>query len=233
MNVLAVGAHPDDIEFLCAGTLALFAKQEHNVFMCHLLSGDLGHEKIPSDELRKIRRQEAIDAASIIGAESLTLDIGDMKAHDDDQTRVKMAEIIRIADPDIIITHSPNDYHSDHIATGKIVFSASFSSTLPQLKTDNPPNGKITPIYYMDTMAGVNFLPEEYVDITEVIETKKEMLLCHKSQVEWLKNHHKIDMVEYLYTAARFRGIQCDVKYAEAFQMLKVWGRNTAIRLLP
>lgn len=233
MNILAVGAHPDDLESLCAGTLALYAKQGHNVFMCHACNGNLGHEQIPRDELREIRREEAINSAKVIGAESITLDIDDSAIYDNHETRLKMAEIIRIADPDVIITHSPDDYHPDHIATSKIVFSASFASTLPQLKTETPNNRKITPIYYMDTMAGINILPEEYVDITEIIETKKEILLCHDSQIEWLKSHHKMDMIEYLYSIARFRGIQCDVKYAEAFRKLNVWGRNVPKRLLP
>ncbi len=233
MNVLAVGAHPDDIEFFCGGTLILYAKQGHKVFMCHLLNGDLGHEEIPSDELREIRRQEAIESAKIIGAQSLTTDVGDLKAYDTDEMRIKTAEIIRIANPDIIITHSPNDYHSDHNSTSEIVFGASFASTLPQLKTENPRNDKITPIYYMDTAAGINFSPEEYVDITEVIETKKAMLFCHNSQIKWLKNHHKIDMEEFLYTTARFRGIQCDKKYAEGFKKFNAWGRNITKRVLP
>ena len=233
MNILAVGAHPDDLEFLCAGTLALYAEQGHKIFMCHALNGNLGHEKIPPDELRKIRRQEAINSAKIIGAESLTIDIDDMKAYDNDETRLKMAEIIRIANPDLIITHSPNDYHLDHVATNKIVLAASFASTLPQLKTKTPNNDKITPIYYMDTMAGLNFSPEYYIDITNTIETKKKMLLSHESQIEWLKNHHLIDMVEYMYSISRFRGIQCNVQYAEAFSKYNVWGRIVPEKLLP
>ncbi len=233
MNVLAVGAHPDDLELLCGGTLALYSQNGHKIFMCQALNGNLGHEKIPRDELRDIRRQEAINAAKIINAESMTIDIDDMDIHDTQETRLKMAEIIRKADPDVIITHSPDDYHTDHNITSGVVFNSSFASTLPQLKTETPCNKKITPIYYMDTVVGVNFQPEEYVDITDVIEIKKEMFSCHKSQVSWLKEHHKIDMIEFMYSFARFRGMQCGVKYAEGFKQLKVWGRIFPKRFLP
>lgn len=142
MNVLAIGAHPDDLELLCGGTLALYSQNGHKVFMCHAVNGNLGHEIIPRDELRNIRRQEAINAAKIINAESMTIDIDDMDIHDTQETRLKMAEIIRKADPDIIITHSPDDYHTDHKITSGIVFNASFASTLPQLKTETPCNKK-------------------------------------------------------------------------------------------
>ena len=233
MNILGIGAHPDDLEFQCSGTLALFAQQGHKVFMCHALNGNLGHEEIPSGELRDIRRQEAIDAAKVIGAVSLTADIDDMSILETPETRLKIVDIIRKADPDLIITHPPNDYHPDHFITGKVTFSASFASTLPQLVTEEINNGKVTPIYYMDTLGGVDSNPDEYVDITDVMEIKKEMLECHKSQISWMKEHHKTDLMEFMVSIARFRGIQCDVKYAEGFKRLAVWGRQTTKRLLP
>ena len=233
MNVLAVGAHPDDIEFLCSGTLTLYAQKGYKVFMCHSTNGNLGHLLIPRDELREIRRQEAIDAAKVIGAVSLTTDINDMEIFDNAETRLKIAEIIRKADPDLIITHSSNDYHPDHFITGQVTFHASFASSLPQLVTETKPNRNVTPLFYMDTMAGINFHPEEYVDITDVIEIKKEMLSCHKSQMTWLKEHHNIDMIEFMFSIARFRGIQCNAKYAEGFRKLDVWGRQTVTRILP
>lgn len=233
MNILAVGAHPDDLEFLCAGTLILYAKEGHRVFMCHTLNGNLGHEEIPRDELREIRRQEAINSAKVINAESFTIDINDTEIYDNHETRIKMVEIIRKSNPDVIITHSPNDYMQDHFITGQVVYNASFLSTLPQFKTETPRNQNVPPIYYMDTLAGVNFQPEEYVDITDVIEIKKEMLNCHKSQVSWLKEHHKIDMMEYIFSIARFRGIQCGVKYAEGYRKHYAWGRISPKRVLP
>jgi LmbE family N-acetylglucosaminyl deacetylase len=110
---------------------------------------------------------------------------------------------------------------------------ASFSVAVPQLKTRNKFYPKIVPVYYMDTLAGVNFLPTEYVDISDVIETKKKMLLCHKSQVVWMKEHDKIDFIDFMMTITKFRGLQANVKYAEAFRKADVWPRNITKRLLP
>ena len=233
MNILAVGAHPDDLESLCGGTLVLYAKQGHKVFMCHAVNGNLGHETIPRDELSEIRREEAINAAKVIGAESFTLDIDDMGIYDGHETRMKMVEVIRKADPDVILTHAPNDYMPDHFNTSKLVFNSSFMSTLPLVETETPRNRKVSPLYYMDNVMGVDFQPNEYVDITDVIKIKEEMFRCHKSQLEWLKEHHNIEVIEYMYTVARFRGLQCDRKYAEGFKRVNMWGRITPERLLP
>jgi LmbE family N-acetylglucosaminyl deacetylase len=117
--------------------------------------------------------------------------------------------------------------------TSRIAFDASFIATLPHTKTEHPHHDKVTPIYYMDTVAGVSFEPEEYVDVTDSFDTKIEMLKKHSSQVRWLRNHDKIDIVEFVETVARFRGLQCGVRCAEAFSHVHAWPRNPTKRYLP
>ena len=85
----------------------------------------------------------------------------------------------------------------------------------------------------MDTIAGTNFIPEVYVDITETLEQKRQALLCHESQVKWMRDHDNMDVVEFIETAARARGLQCGVQYAEGFQIAKLWPRLSTQRLLP
>lgn len=85
----------------------------------------------------------------------------------------------------------------------------------------------------MDNVCGVNFLPTFYVDITATFETKKQMLSCHASQLKWLKEHDKMDMLETIEIVAGFRGLDCQAKYAEGFREYEVWGRRVAKRLLP
>ena len=85
----------------------------------------------------------------------------------------------------------------------------------------------------MDTLAGVGFTPEEYVDITDTIDIKIRMLECHESQMTWMREHDKIDMAEFVTSVARFRGLQCGVRYAEGFRRLRVYPRMTPDRLLP
>jgi len=234
MNVLAVGCHPDDIEVACAGTLAKYVKQGSKVIMCHVTNGNLGHKIIEPDELREIRIKEAQNSGKKIGAEVLTCDIGDLLVYGDckDQ-RDKVVDVIRYADPDIIITHSPNDYMPDHIAVSKLVFDAAFTATLPHYETLHKNNEKITPIYYMDTLAGINFLPTEYVDISGEIDTKLEMLECHVSQMKWMRDHDNIDFADFVKTCAKYRGLQCGAKFAEAFTQCYAWPKLAAKRFLP
>jgi LmbE family N-acetylglucosaminyl deacetylase len=91
----------------------------------------------------------------------------------------------------------------------------------------------IVPLYYMDTLAGVNFLPTEYVDISSTIEEKLQALDCHQSQIRWMMEHDKIDFLEFVRTCSRFRGLQCGSLYAEGFRQCMTWPRLTTKRLLP
>jgi LmbE family N-acetylglucosaminyl deacetylase len=233
MKILAVGAHSDDLEILCAGTLARYSHEGHKVIMAHLCKGDKGHHHIPPDELAKIRDEEAVSSASIIGAEHINLGIEDLDVYLEREQVSACVELIRQTRPDIIITHSPDDYMPDHTVTSELIFNSSFIATLPHTKTKHKYFEKMTPIYYMDTLAGVKFHPTEYVDISDTFSTKKEMLSCHQSQLKWLKEHDKIDILEFIEIAAKSRGLQCGVLYAEGFRKAEVWGRNTTKRLLP
>ena len=85
----------------------------------------------------------------------------------------------------------------------------------------------------MDNLAGVNFIPTEYVDISDQIDLKLEMLECHVSQLKWMRDHDHIDFAEFVRSCSRFRGIQCGVGYAEAFTQEYAWPKVTTKRLLP
>ncbi len=233
MRVLAVGAHPDDLELLCAGTLAKYADQGHEVIMAHLCSGNMGGLNIDPQELARTRDAEAKAAAKLINAQALGPIAGDLDLYPTEQMRIKTVDIIRQAKPDLIFTHSPDDYMPDHLISSQLVFEASFTATLPLYKTDLPAHENITPIFYTDTLTGLGFEPTDYVDISDYIETKKKMFLCHQSQFQWIEDHHKTEPTDMLETVAKFRGFQCGVAYAEGFRKLNVWGRLKTDRLLP
>jgi LmbE family N-acetylglucosaminyl deacetylase len=233
MRVLGVGAHPDDLEILCGGTLAKYARQGHDVFMCHVCRGDKGHFEIPPDELARIRDEEARRAAAIINARTFGPFADDLDLFVTREMILRLVEVIRETKPDIIITHSPDDYMPDHIAASHIVFSASFTATLPHFRTRSEAHTKVTPIYHTDVLAGVGPAPTEYVDITDTFDVKRQMLSEHKSQITWLKSHDNVDVLEYIETIAKFRGLQCGVKYAEGFRQVRTWGRIIPNRLLP
>jgi LmbE family N-acetylglucosaminyl deacetylase len=92
---------------------------------------------------------------------------------------------------------------------------------------------KVPVVLLMDTMAGVGFLPERYVDISDVIQTKRDMLLCHQSQNEWLKNFGHVEYLELIDVCCRYRGLQCGVRFAEGFQTWKVWLGQVPEPILP
>lgn len=234
MNVLAIGCHPDDIECQCAGTLAKCVQRGDKVTVCHVANGNLGHEIIPPDELRIMRRDEARNAGKLAGIEVVTCDIGDLMVYDSQKEQVdKVVDIIRQTQPDFIITHDPDDYMPDHVAVSKLVFAASFAASVPNYKTSVPGKAAVTPIYYMDNFAGINFLPTEYVDITDTVDLKMEMLECHVSQMKWMRDHDHIDFAELIKSVARFRGIQSGVQYAEAFKQCYAYPKVTTKRMLP
>ncbi len=234
MNILAIGCHPDDLEIGCAGTLAKCAERGDRVIMCHVANGNLGHVVIMPDELREMRTKEAENAAALIGAESINIDVGDMHVEASERETInRLIEVVRYAKPDLIITHNPDDYMRDHQQTSQLAFHASFGSSIPHIQTATEAYGEIVPIFYMDTLAGINFVPTEYVDVTETIETKLKMLACHESQIKWMLEHDKIDFIDFVRTCSKYRGLQCGVPYAEGFRQYAGWPRFSTKRLLP
>lgn len=236
MNVLAIACHPDDLEIGCGGTLAKYASLGHNVTMVHVANGNKGHKVIGPEELRLIRAGEAQRSGALIGAKVFSMDVDDLLVKSDQDTLIyKLVDVIRTVQPDVIITHPPEDYMKDHMEVSKAVFDASFAATVPHYVTEVAvPDGlKPSPIYYMDTLAGVGFLPTEYVDITDTIETKIAMNAAHESQIKWLYEHDGIDFLDFVRTVSKFRGLQCGAAYAEGFVQCKAWPRLTTTRLLP
>jgi LmbE family N-acetylglucosaminyl deacetylase len=234
MNVLVISAHPDDVEINCAGTLKKFIDRGDKVTMCNLCNGDLGHTVIQPAELGQIRLQESKKSAAIIGAEHIWGGFADWSLFDQDrEARDKVTDIIRQTNPQLIITHSPDDYHADHVATSKLVFAASFGASIPNYKTKTDKVVNVCPVYYMDNLGGFHFTPTEYVDISEEIDAKLQMLSCHESQLKWMLEHDRIDFSETVRTYSRMRGLQAGVMYAEGFVQMQGWGRMTTQRLLP
>jgi N-acetylglucosamine malate deacetylase 1 len=234
VRVLAIGAHPDDLEILCGGTLARYVAEGHEVVMAMVANGDLGSFVHARGEIAGLRAEEARASAGVAGAEHIGLGIsdGEVNAASPEHRRM-VIDLIRDVGPDVILTHAPNDYMTDHNETSKLVFDTSFLATLPLLETTRPHHGVVTPLIYMDTVSGLQFDPTEYVDISDHLETKLAMLGEHRTQLDWLRDHDGVDMLEQLRTVARFRGLQCGVEYAEAFRPCNVWLRATTKRLLP
>lgn len=219
MRILAVGAHPDDLEILCAGTLAKYTDRGDQVFMAISTNGEVGSPTLPKEEIAQIREKEARASAGVIGAELHWLGYPDEFLYDNEEVRLRYIDLVRETRPDIVITHDPlHDYHPDHLTTGRILWNIRVMTTVPNIKTKHQPCSKIPALYFMDTIAGINFSPEEYVDITPTIEKKKKMLASHESQAAWLKDQYDMSYIEFMEICSGFRGIQSGVRYAECFR---------------
>jgi LmbE family N-acetylglucosaminyl deacetylase len=234
MRVLAVGAHPDDLVILCGGTLARYAAAGHEITMVDVTRGDRGSFVHTSEEIARIRASESARAAETIGATYVGLGLSDGEVFSQERAqRALVIDLIRDARPDVIITHSPNDYMADHNEVSRLVFDASFLATLPLLETARAAHDQVTPLFFLDTLAGLDFRPTEWVDISETIETKLDMLRAHESQLRWLREHDGVDIVEQVRTTSAFRGNQAGVTYAEAFRASDAWLRVRTKRMLP
>lgn len=234
MKVLAVSAHPDDLELLCAGTLARYAAEGHEVTMCNAALGDRGSFVHTSTEIAEIRMGEAKASAALIGATHRTLGLSDGEVNaSDPRQRLLAVDLIRASQPDIIITHSPLDYMPDHVEVGRLMLDASHIATLPLLETDLAAHDRVAAVYYMDTLAGVAFQPSEYVDISDFLDKKLEMLARHSSQIDWMRSHDGIDILEQTRIHSAFRGYQSGVGAAEAFTPCLTHLRTRTARLLP
>jgi LmbE family N-acetylglucosaminyl deacetylase len=235
MNILAVGAHPDDIEILCAGTLARYAQAGHAVTLAVFTCGDMGDLNIPPPELALVRKKESEAAAAILGARLLWPAITDELVFPNEEQRRTMIDVIRQADPDVIITHGPSDYHPDHRYVSQLVFDSYFQKGLPHIpgQTQTACRFGRTQVYYMDNLAGISFVPADYVDITSAMETKRRMLECHRSQVKPMRELAHADLLDLVEIQSRFRGLAAGCKYAEGFTRLEAYQRGLTERVLP
>lgn len=204
-KVMAIAAHPDDVELLCAGTMARLAKAGHEVVLVHMTYGDKGGRDDP-DELARTRHAEALESASLIGATVDGRFCGDLELYPDEPTIARLGELWRRHAPDVVFTHRPDDYHPDHRITGELALATGVQ-VAPQ-----------TPIWFMDTIGGVEFEPTVVVDIQETLDLKIQMLECHRSQMTWMSTARHTHMPYMVRSAAGWRGVLSGLTAAEGFQ---------------
>lgn len=227
-SILALVAHPDDAEFLCAGTLIrLHRDHGYAIHIATMTPGDCGSVEYPPDEIARLRRAEGAAAAAHIGASYRCLEERDMRVAVTEAAMEKVVQFLAELRPSIVITHSPDDYHPDHEATSRVVRAAAFAAPIPNYlhgRWAHPPLDHIPHLYYCDPLEGKDIFGEPIppgfcVDIGGQIADKEAMLALHASQRNWLLKHHGVDdftrsMVEW----AAKQGRSCGVSYAEGFR---------------
>jgi len=230
-RILAIHAHPDDVEILAGGTLALLAAAGHSVTIVTMTPGDCGSADLTADEIAGQRRNEAASSASLIGAEYRCAEFRDLAIFNDDGSRRRVAEILRRYKAEVVLTSSPVDYMCDHEATSALVRDACFAAPARNYATHAvqpaPPLPAIPHLYFMDAIGGVDRdgapIPAGfYVDVSSVFEKKKQMLARHRSQREWLRKHHEIDdYLEMMERWTREIGSRAGLELAEGFRQYK------------
>ncbi len=199
LNVLVIGAHPDDAEIQAGGTSLLYALSGHRVGLASLTNGDAGHFRDSGAALAERRAREARCAAQAGGMESIVLDIHDGELEPDLKNRKRLIGLIRSFRPDLIFTHRPGDYHPDHRYASILVQDAVFLVTVPKLYPEWPPLSATPVVMYMSDrfQKPIPFRATVAIGIDSVIERKLEMLHCHESQVyEFMPySHHRLKEV--------------------------------------
>ena len=190
LNIIVIGAHPDDADNKFGGTAALFAEMGHRVKFVSVTNGDAGHQNMGGGHLAKIRRKEAQEAAKKLGIEEYTvLDNHDGELLPTLNVRHQLIRQIRDWDADVVLSPRPADYHPDHRYTGILVQDAAYLVIVPNVTPDTPPLEKNPVFLYLEDhfQKPYPFQPDITVDITNTYEKKIAGLDAHESQMyEWL-----------------------------------------------
>jgi LmbE family N-acetylglucosaminyl deacetylase len=198
LNIIIIGAHPDDAED-AGGVSYMWTQKGHQVTMVSVTNGDAGHQTYKAEELAKIRKEEALKAGEVIGVKYIVLDNHDGQLMPTYENRLQIIKVIREARADLVIFPRPYDYHPDHRYTGVLVCDAAYMVTVPTILPEVPILKK-NPVflYFSDGFKHPEpFKADVCIDIDAVIEKKMDMYNQHKSQVyEWLPfNQGNLDQV--------------------------------------
>jgi LmbE family N-acetylglucosaminyl deacetylase len=226
--VLSVLAHPDDAEFLCAGTIARLVREHgYQAHFATLTPGDCGSAELAPEEISRIRRAEGARAAAVLGATYHCLEERDLLVFYHERPLERVTRLLRQVRPQIVLTHSPADYMLDHEMTSALARAAVFAAPVPNFLRDrgHPPPLEHSPhLYYCDPIEGKDSLgravpPGFCIDVSGVVELKAHMLTCHASQREWLLKHHGMDQyVQAMRDWGARRGQPFGVVCAEGFR---------------
>jgi LmbE family N-acetylglucosaminyl deacetylase len=235
-SVLAITAHPDDIEFMMAGTLALLGKAGYDLHMLNLANGCCGSATEPADVIAARRWVEAQDAARALGATAHPPLVDDLTIEYNQNQLRRLAAIVREVAPSILLIHSPQDYMEDHMNGCRLAVTAAFTRGMPNFETipPTPPVSNDVTLYHALPYGLRDGLRRrvragQYVDITSVLAQKRAALACHRSQKEWLDVSQGLD--SYLQT---MEDMSAEVgKMSGKFQYAEGWRRHAHLGFCP
>ncbi len=227
-RLLAVVAHPDDAELLCAGTLGRARADGGSIAVCVLCKGDRGQPRESVNEIEEVRKREMTAAAELIGAELFCIGIEDGELADEPAARRKLLTVYRRYRPTLVLGHAACDYHPDHRAASALAEAASWFACSAGHRTDHPPLAAPPAVWWMDTVEMVGFEPGFYIDVSDYMALKRRMLACHRSQLQRANDADFEPLEELMLRQAAARGAQAGVAAAEAFRIHTAWKRIRA-----
>jgi LmbE family N-acetylglucosaminyl deacetylase len=227
-RVLAVVAHPDDAELLCAGTLARAKTDGAAIALCVLCRGDKGQPSRAIRNLGVVRRKEMKAAARLLGADLFLGGFPDAALADTAPQRSKLVEIYRKFRPTLVLAHAVEDYHPDHRAASALAEAASWFSASRGHKTRSQALAVPPALWWMDTINMNGFEPGFHVEISQQVQIKEQMLACHRSQLSRGRDGDFAPLAELMRLQYRTRGAQAGVPAAEAFRAHQSFKRARA-----
>src|SRR5262245_38168558 len=227
-RVLAVVAHPDDAELLCAGTLARARQDDAAIGICVLCQGDKGQPATPIPNLAVVRSQEVAEAAKLLGAELFPGQFPDGELTDATPQRRDLIAVYRQFRPTLVLAHAPSDYHPDHRAASALAEAASWFCASGGYLPEHRPLETQPALWWMDTINMAGFEPGFFINISDHAEIKHQMLRCHKSQLARWADRDFSPLEELMRQQYTARGAQAAVSAAEAFHIHPAWKRSRA-----
>ena len=233
-RVFAIGAHPDDIEFGMAGTLILLAGKACEIHYMNIANGSCGSIEHDAEATTEMRLVEATNAAGRIGAVFHQPLVADLEIFYEKELLARVASIMRMVAPDILLVPSPQDYMEDHANACRLAVTAAFCRGMMNFPV-NPPRSPVegdVAIYHAQPHGNRDSLnrlirPDFFIDISSVIEEKANMLAEHKSQKEWLD--HSQGMDAYLNTMRGFAGEMGSL--STQYEFAEGWRRHNPLGL--
>lgn len=226
--VLATAAHPDDVEFMMAGTLAALADAGYECHIFTIGNGNCGTAVHSHEDIIRIRAAEGHDAASVIGATYHQGIVNDIEIFYDAETLRQVTAVIRATEPEIVLTQSPQDYMEDHQNSCRLTVSACFCRGMRNWVSHPTLAPTLQDVYLYHAQPYGNrdgmrnpIQPAMCVDVSDKIEVKEEMLRRHASQKDWLdvsqgKDSYLISMREICAEIGQMSPQA--VQYAEGFR---------------
>jgi LmbE family N-acetylglucosaminyl deacetylase len=230
-SVIAIAAHPDDIEFVMAGTLLLLARAGWEIHYLNLSTGNVGSMVMSADKTAKVRRKEAKHAAEHLGAKWHAPIADDISIFYDEKSIRRVASVIRAVRPTVVLTHASEDYMEDHMNTARLAVTGAFVRGMPNYKSKPAREhieGEVA--VYHATPHGLcdglrrPFEPHCFIDTTPVHAQKREALACHASQKEWLDATQGMD--SYLVSLDEF-ATRLGKLSGKKFRHAEAWRRHS------